>query len=133
MTAQLYAYGRLGGDPRAIETSTGTRMAVATLAVDVAHSRGGDEQPPLWLGVVAFGHQAEQLLRHAKGDLLSVQGRLQRRVYTDSEGAQREQLQVVANNLISARTVRPGGRREDGRVGAQGRSEAEPFDDPVPF
>lgn len=133
MTAQLSAYGRLGGDPRAIETATGRPMAVASLAGDVADPRGGDEQPPLWLGVVAFGYQAEQLLRHAKGDLLSVQGRLQRRVYTDSEGAQREQLQVVADGLVSARTVRPGGRRKDARTGAPRRSEAEPFDDAVPF
>lgn len=116
MSAALSAYGRLGSDPRAIETKSGKAMTVATLAVDV----GEADAPPLWLGVVAFGKLAEDLLRHRRGDLLSVSGRLQVRHWTDSDGAQREQWQVVADALVSARTVRPGARKarpagDDGR------------------
>lgn len=58
MTAIVAAYGRLGQDPKAIETRTGVAMTVASLAVDVADPRDRDDAgggPPLWLKVVAFG------------------------------------------------------------------------------
>lgn len=58
---------RFNPDPRA---KTGTDMATASLAVDVTPHDG--EQETLWLGVVAFGRQAETLLRHQQGDLLAV-------------------------------------------------------------
>lgn len=109
MTAQIAAHGRLGQAPRSIETRTGNAMAVASLACDISEDADGG---PLWLGLVCFGQTAETLLRHSKGDLVSVSGRLQRRTWTDSEGATREQLQCVAETIISARSVRPGGGRK---------------------
>lgn len=122
MSATLAAYGRLGNDPRAIETKSGKPMTVATLAVDV----GEADAPPLWLGIVAFGKLADELLKHHKGDMLSASGRLQVRQYTGSDGAQREQWQVVADALVSARTVRPGARK------ARPAGDAAPaFDDPL--
>lgn len=120
MSAALSAYGRLGADPRAVETRSGKAMTVATLAVDA----GDADAPPLWLGVVAFGKLADELTRHHKGDLLSVSGRLQVRHWTDTAGTAREQWQVVADALVSARTVRPGGRKRAPADGA-------PFDDPI--
>ncbi|HEX2796054.1 MAG TPA: single-stranded DNA-binding protein [Immundisolibacter sp.] len=74
------------------------------------------------LGIVAFGKLADLLLRHAKGDLLSASGRMQVRRWTDTDGTGREQLQLVADALVSARTVRPGGGRKRAEDGA-------PFDD----
>lgn len=141
---QANAYGRLGGDPRQIETQNGTTMAVATLAVDVRGRDDGEDEYPLWLGVLAFGKQADALLRHAKGDLLSVAGRVQRRTFTGRDGAPREQLQVIAEAVVSARTVRPGGkRRQQGQDQERDEPRAEPhgeannaapeFDDPIPF
>lgn len=125
MTAALSAYGRLGQAPRQITTRTGKSMAACTMAVDVA----GYDDPPLWLGLIAFGRLADELLRHAKGDLLSASGRLQRNTWTDSDGAAREQLQLVADTIVSARTVRPGGRK---RATSETPASDVP-DDPVPF
>lgn len=107
MTMQTAAYGRLGADAKPIQTKTGKPMTAATLAVDI-----GEEDAPLWLGVVAFGRQAELLARHKKGELLSVAGRIQRNRWTQN-GEEREQLQVVADSVIGSRTVRPGGRKKD--------------------
>lgn len=107
---QVAVYGRLGVDPRDIETRTGNQMATATMAVDMANARDEDA-PPMWLGLIAFGRQAEALLRQKKGDLVSVAGRAQVSRWTDrSTGEEREQLQIVIDSLISARAVRPGGR-----------------------
>ena len=112
MSAQLAAHGRLGGDPRAIETKTGRAMATATLAVDAAGKREGDDAAPLWLGLVAFGTLAERLLEQRKGDALTVYGRLQVRRW-ESDGEAREQLQVVVETILSARTAV---RREGGHI-----------------
>ncbi len=105
MTAHLALYGRLGRDPHAIETRTGKPMAAANIAVEIGRSGEGE---PLWLGILAFGHVAEDLLRHRKGDLLSAFGRVQRHTWTTNDGEAREQLQIIAESVISARTVRPG-------------------------
>jgi single-strand DNA-binding protein len=122
MSANMAVYGRLTGDPKAIDTKTGKSMTVATLAVDV----GEADAPPLWLGLVAFGRLADELLRHHKGDTLSASGRVQVRQYAGSDGAQREQWQVVADALVSARTVRPGARKA-----APAGDDGRPFDDPL--
>ncbi len=122
MSASVAAYGRLGGDPRALDTKSGKPMTVATLAVDV----GEADAPPLWLGVVAFRKLADELRRHRKGDTLSASGRLQVRHWTDADGAQREQWQVIADAIVSARTVRPGARQH-----RPAPDEGAPFDDPI--
>ena len=145
MTAIVAAYGRLGQDPKAIETRTGTAMTVASLAVDVADPRDRDNAgggPPLWLKVVAFGALAESLARHARGDPLSVSGRLQVRRY-DAGGETREEWQVVADSIVSARAARPRGGRKAKAGGGDGegrarrpapaRQDPPPFDDATPF
>jgi len=139
MTAYIAAYGRLGGDPGEISTQSGKPMAVASIALDVADSREEDA-PPLWLGIVAFGALAERLLGHGQGEPLSASGRLQRRAYTDRNGEAREQWQVVADSLVSARTVRPGQRKSQRSANASSAADAptervtEPDpDDDLPF
>jgi len=123
---QASAYGRLGQDPKGIATKTGTAMCVASIAVDVA--REDADAPPLWLGIVAFGRVAEALAKHNKGDLLSVSGRVQVNRWTGNDGTRHEQLQIVADALVSARTVRPGGRRKASRT----EDAPAPFDDELP-
>ena len=110
--------------------------------------------------MVSFGRVADDLARHAKGDLVSLAGRMQLSRFTSStSGEVRESWQVVADALVSARTVRPkGGRRSGADKGGEarsgdaaavwparggggggearersGRSAGEPFDDALPF
>ena len=90
-------------------------MVTATLAVDAADKREGDDAPPLWLGIVAFGALADKLLEHRKGEALTVYGRLQVSRW-ESDGEAREQLQVVIETLLSARTV---AHREGGPTSPQ--------------
>ena len=119
--ATLAVYGRLGSDPREHETRKGGAMATASLAVDVPdRSRDAEEgaTETLWLRVTAFGRVAQDLAGHAKGDPVSVSGRLQFSRWTDRDGDEREQWAIVADALVSARTVRPGGRRQSKGDGA---------------
>ena len=132
--ATLAVYGRLGSDPREHVTSKGGAMATASLAVDVPDRSQGAEggaTETLWLRVTAFGRVADDLLLCAKGDPVSASGRLQFSRWTDREGDEREQWAIVADALVSARTVRPrGGRRKskgdgDGRDGNDVRRRGE--------
>ncbi len=103
-------------------------MAAASIAVAV----GEHDAPPLWISILAFGRVAEDLLRLQKGDMVSASGRIQRSSWTASDGEKREQLQIVADSLISSRTVRPpgGGRKHSGVA----RQEQLPeLNDQIPF
>lgn len=112
MSAQVAAYGRLGADPVKRTSAAGKDWATASIAVSLSE---GEDALTQWFGIVSFGKAAETLCRHSKGDLVSVSGRLQLNRYRDREGNDREQLQVVAETVISARTVRGGGRpRQNG-------------------
>lgn len=118
MSGQVALYGRLGDAPIERTSQAGNLWATASLAVDLSDGRQ-DAPPVQWFGVVAFGRQAESLIRHGKGDLIGVSGRLQLSVWTDEDGNQRTKLQVIADTILSARTVRPGGkRRADHEQGA---------------
>ena len=122
--ATLAAYGRLGSDPREHETRKGGTMATASLAVDVPDRSQGAEDgatETLWFNVVAFGRVAESLAGHSKGDPVSVSGRLQFSRFQSRDGEDREQWQIVADALVSARTVRPGGGRRKAKGDGDGR------------
>ena len=159
MTAQIAVHGRLGRDPRAIDTSSGKPMATASLAVTVeARVSGETGEGTLWLDVLTFGRVADDLTRHAKGDMVSISGRLQLARYTNRDGETRENWQCIADSLVSAKSVHPrGGARTAGggtapsskgqrtvwpTSGSGGPTTPEPpphvdadlpFDDPIPF
>jgi hypothetical protein len=66
-----------------------------------------ESQP--WLGVIAFGKQADALAKHQKGDL--ERGGQYAAQPVDRAGRRYTAgYQVVADSVISARTVRPGGK-----------------------
>ena len=109
MSAQIAAYGRLVADPRAIETRTGKAMTAARLAASVECRDGTGEtgEETLWLSVLAFGRVAEDLARHAKGDPVSVSGRVRLERYVTGDGEERETWQVLADSVVSSRSVQP--------------------------
>lgn len=111
MTAQISAYGRLVADPQTRTTNSGSSMTMGRLAVALpCHAAEGGEVT-FWLGVVAFGKQADALAGHVKGDLVSVAGAMQVNQWTGKDGGTQQGYQIVADSVISAKTVRPGGKR----------------------
>ncbi len=118
-------------------TGRGRSGTAATIAVEIGPLGDGE---PLWLGLLAFGRIADDLLRHQKGDLLSAFGRVQRHTWTARNGEQREQLQIIAEGIISAQAVRPGGGHKRAPTDA-GNSADDParekggelVDEAIPF
>ena len=131
---QISAYGRIGSDPKQIDTSTGKAMTVCSMAVSLSSRDQGEATE--WVGVVAFGKQADALAAHRKGDLVSISGNVQLNRWKDKEGNEREQLQVVADIVLSARTVRPQQKSAQHRKPSPKHDAPAgdlPFDDPLPF
>ncbi|EFH5966896.1 single-stranded DNA-binding protein [Escherichia coli] len=111
MTAQIAAHGRLVDDPQVKQTSKGTPMTLARMAVSVPCHNADDGQATLWLAVTAFGKQADALAKHHKGELVSVAGNMQVSQWTGQNSETRQGWQVIADSVISARTARPGGKK----------------------
>ena len=107
MTAQISAYGRLVADPQTRTTSGGKAMAMARLAVALPCNTADDGQVTFWLGVLAFGKQADLLAKHVKGDMISVAGNMQVNQWKAQDGTEQTGYQVLADSIISARTSRP--------------------------
>lgn len=112
MTAQLSAYGRLVAEPTSRITKNDNQMVVARLAVSLPCHSAEEGQATFWLSVVAFGKQAEFLMRHEKGELISVAGTMQINQWQGKDGTPQTGYQIVADSVISARTVRPGGGKK---------------------
>lgn len=110
MTAQISAYGRLVADPQTRTTNSGTSMTMARLAVALPCNAAENGEATFWLGVIAFGKQADALAKHQKGELVSVAGNMQLNQWTGKDGGTQQGYQVLADSVISARTVRPGGK-----------------------
>ncbi|EBW8860936.1 single-stranded DNA-binding protein [Salmonella enterica subsp. enterica serovar Muenchen] len=90
----------------------------------------------------ASGKQADALAKHQKGDLVSVSGQLQINQWTGQDGSTHSGYAMVADSVISARTVRPGGGRSQQKSGppaqaakqqTAGPQDVDPFPDDIPF
>jgi single-stranded DNA-binding protein len=112
-------YGRFGGDPIERTTHTGNPMVTASLAVNVA--RGIDTEDIEWVSIVAFGALIETLLRHQKGDCAAITGQLCRRRFATRDGQEKVGWSLTADSIVSARTVRPGGRPKSATSPSQPR------------
>ncbi|MFB9085802.1 single-stranded DNA-binding protein [Erwinia tracheiphila] len=108
MTAQIAAYGRLVADVQSKTTSNGNAMTFGRMVVSLPCHNTENGEAPFWLGVVAFGKQAEALARHGKGELISVSGTMQINQWTAKDGSTLSGYQVVADSVVSAKAVRPG-------------------------
>ncbi|EGJ7360673.1 single-stranded DNA-binding protein [Salmonella enterica] len=106
-SAYMSAHGRLTSDPQIKTSSSGAKLATARLVVSLPCHTSDDGAAPLWLGVVCFGKVAEQLQRCKRGDLISVSGAMQISQWQGNDGEAKEQTQVIADSLHSARIVKP--------------------------
>ena len=133
----LSAYGRLGREPKPITTKTGKAMTVASLAVTVPSREDGETvDATQWVSVTAFGKLADDLARHGKGEMVAVIGRAQLNRYQAQDGAAREDLGLVADSLMSARTSRPAGKRKASSGSSTSSPDPGPepeFNDDIPF
>lgn len=99
MVNRVVLVGRLTRDPEVRSTTTGKTVCDFSIAVDRRfQSQDGKETD--FFRVIAWGQTAEFVSRYlTKGRLVAVDGRLQWRKYTDSQGISREAVEVVAESV----------------------------------
>lgn len=92
--------GRLTRDPELRTTTTGKSVVDFSIAVQKRIKPSDGSPDADFFRVNAWGQTAEYVSNYlTKGRLVAVDGRLQSRKYTTSDGQNREVVEVVADNV----------------------------------
>ena len=92
--------GRLGRDPEIRQTTTGKQVARFTLAVDRGRKDANGQSQTDWINVIAWERLADFAYKYlTKGQMVTVDGRLQSRSYQAKDGTNRTAVEVVASNI----------------------------------
>ena len=95
--------GYLGHDPQAIESGSDVRGARFSLAVNRVWTdeNGQRQEDTEWFTVVAWGRLAENCLTYlSKGSRVFAVGKPRVQRWTEKKGGAREQVQVLADQVI---------------------------------
>lgn len=123
MLNHVVLLGRLTRDPELRTTNSGVSVATFSLAVDRAYKDASGERGVDFIDIVAWRNTAEFAARYfQKGQLAAVEGRLQIRDWTDTDGHKRRAAEVVAQNIYFA------GQKPQAQAGAEHAGEFAPID-----
>ena len=131
--------GRLTKDPEIRYTQSGKAVGSFTLAVDRHWIKEDSQQPTAdFIPVIAWGKLAEVVGNNiTKGRRISVDGRIQVRNYTATDGSKRWVTEIVANE-IEFLDSKKAGNDQQGEFGqttgtASGGMGAPVPDEEIPF
>ena len=92
--------GRLTADPELRHTSSSISVTSFTLAVDRSYVKPGAQRQADFIDIVCWRGTAEFACKYfRKGQLVAVEGSIQTRTYTDSQGIKRKAFEIVASNV----------------------------------
>lgn len=130
--ASATVIGHLGRDPETRNTTSGTLVFSATLAVNTGF---GDKKRTTWWNVSAFGKTAETLERFnlAKGAAIGFTGEPSNREWTDKENNTRVSLELSANGFILVGDKAEGAGPRQAAAKPKQATTAPAGDDECPF
>lgn len=102
MLNKIIVMGRLTKDPEMRYTYSGIPVAGLSIAVDRNYTRGKDKQRETdFFNVVAWQGRAEFACKHfGKGQLVCIEGRMERRQWTDQkDGSTRYTYEIIAESI----------------------------------
>jgi single-strand DNA-binding protein len=101
MSAQAHIIGHVGKDPDSRLTQNGTQVTNFSVAVNKRRrSQEGDDPPPDWYRIAAWGKQAEFADNYIrKGLKVYVAGRQEFSSFTGDDGQERWNVEINANEL----------------------------------
>ncbi|MDE5984321.1 MAG: single-stranded DNA-binding protein [Eubacterium sp.] len=92
--------GRLTYEPELRTTSSGISFLRFQVACDRNFQSQGQERQADFIDCIAWRQKAEFISRYFhKGSMIAVEGSIQTSNYTDKDGNNRKQVEVVANNV----------------------------------
>lgn len=99
--------GRLVADPELRHTPNNVAVTSFTIAVDRSYVKSGAERQADFIDIVAWRNTAEFVCNYfRKGQMIALQGSIQTRSYTDSQGIKRKAFEIVADNVHFADSKR---------------------------
>ncbi len=100
MINRVVLVGRLTRDPELRTTTTGKSVCDFGIAVNKRIKPQDGSPDADFFKVTAWGSTAEYVTNYLhKGRLIAVDGRIQSRKYTASDGSNREVVEIVAENV----------------------------------
>ena len=123
--------GRVGKDVE-VKDVNGTKCAIFTIATSEKYKdRNGEYQENTqWHNVVAWRNVADICERFVKkGDQIGIEGRLQTRNYTNSEGRKIYVTEIIVENFEFLQTK----RQEEQPTEQPKFEELDPFSNDLPF
>lgn len=121
--------GRLTAEPKLKATASGVSVTNFSLAVDRPYIKQNKKTD--FINVVAWRQTAEFICRHfVKGQLMAIDGSIETRRYTDKNGTERTNFEVVVENAYFT-----GDKREQNQADNQQPDEIEQLteDGDLPF
>ena len=131
MLNRMTLQGRLTKDVDLRQTTSGTNVASFTVAWS---EKFGEAERKLFLPCIAWNKSAVFVSQYfMKGSEIIVEGSLGSRKWTDSEGKDRETIELTVEKIHFA-----GGRQTDGATPAESKKSSNGFtevvdDDQLPF
>lgn len=103
MLNSVTVMGRLGADPELKYTQSGVEVTSFRIACDRDFKDGNGGRVTDWVDIVAWRSTAKMICQwFKKGRLIVVDGRLQVRDWTASDGEKRRNVEVVAEHVYFA-------------------------------
>ena len=92
--------GRLTADPELKHTPSNIAVTSFSVAVNRSYAKQDGQQEADFIDIVAWRSTAEFICKYfGKGQMIVVQGMLQTRSYTDSQGNKRKAVELVADQV----------------------------------
>ena len=130
--------GNLGRDPETRYTADGN-TAICHIVVATSRrykdSQGQPQEETEWHRVVFFGRQAEIAQQYLKkGNPAYIEGRLRTRKYTDKEGIERYQTEIICETLqlLGSRSQSSGASSDSFESPRREFRQAQPASRPAP-
>lgn len=132
--------GRLTFEPEVRTTPSGVSVMRFQVACDRKYQKSGQDRQADFIDCVAWRQTAEFISRYFyKGSMIAVEGTLQTSSYTDKNGNQRKQVEVLANNVSfcgsKSETGGAAGSQANPNYSSADNSDFDeiPDDDDLPF
>lgn len=91
--------GRLTAAPELKTTQSGVSVTSFSIAVDRKYKAKGEEKKADFIDCVAWRNTAEFICKYfQKGSMIGIEGEIQTRTYTDSNGTNRKVTEILINN-----------------------------------
>ena len=100
MLNRVILIGRLTRDPELRKTASNLSFASFTLAVDDSRKNPDGTKNTLFINCTIFRERADTLVKYTrKGSLISIEGKLQQRKYTNKAGVQVSTYEVIVDSF----------------------------------